>query len=119
MIAVDVVRIATKMGEAFRSSPPLGGTLKLDFGADGAVFIEGTVQPVRVSAEEPDAPFTPSADCTVTVDLDTFKKMVTGEADTTAVYMQGKLKVTGDIALALKLGPALHDARDARGTPET
>ena len=42
--------------------------------------------------------------------LDTFKKMVARELDGTAAFMQGKLKVAGDMSVAMKLGPILAKA---------
>ena len=52
-----------------------------------------------------------TADCTITVTLETFEKMVKGELDGTSAFMQGKLRVAGDMGLAMKLGPILQKAR--------
>ena len=38
------------------------------------------------------------------------KKMVARELDGTAAFMQGKLKVAGDMSVAMKLGPILAKA---------
>ncbi len=52
-----------------------------------------------------------NADCTISVSLDDFEKMVKGELDGTSAFMQGKLRVAGDMGLAMKLGPILAKAR--------
>jgi putative sterol carrier protein len=116
----DVQRIAATMGEGFAGAPPLGGTLVLDFGADGCIVVAGKTAPVRVSFSENASGMAISvqkggADCVVGVALDTFKRMLAGEVDAAAIYMQGKLRIAGDVGLALKLGPALRAGREARG----
>ena len=52
-----------------------------------------------------------TADCTISLSLETFEKMVKGELDGTSAFMQGKLRVAGDMGLAMKLGPILQKAR--------
>jgi putative sterol carrier protein len=37
--------------------------------------------------------------------------MAKGELDGTAAFMQGKLRVAGDMGLAMKIGPLLQKAR--------
>ena len=113
MTTPQVTRIADAIDNGLKDGPLLGGNLLLDFGDDGRVYIEGRGQPLRTTASEPQG-FAP--DCTVSIDLDTFKRMIAGEVDAAAIYMQGKLKIAGDLRLALKLGPALQLAREARQT---
>lgn len=47
------------------------------------------------------------ATCTVTVGADTLVDIVNGKAKAQMAFMMGKLKVAGDIKLAMKLGPLL------------
>lgn len=53
----------------------------------------------------------PPKDCkpntTLTVSDDDFLEMATGKLNPQAAFMKGKLKVTGNIMLAQKLGPLL------------
>jgi putative sterol carrier protein len=101
-----VQNIIEKMGSAIGSNSGLGGTLKFDFGEPGSVYIDGKSTPNTVADGEGQ-----SADCTITVGLDTFDKMIKGELDGTSAFMQGKLRVAGDMGLAMKLGPILQKAR--------
>jgi putative sterol carrier protein len=41
---------------------------------------------------------------TMTVDADDYIKMATGAMDATMAFLKGKVKVTGDVSVALKMG---------------
>ena len=47
------------------------------------------------------------AEVTLTASRDTFEGILNGDTNPTMAYMSGKLKIDGDMALALKLGAAL------------
>ena len=76
-------------------------------GFDGSVKFqidgEGTIRIVDgvVSAEDGDA------DCTISADMDTFSDMFNGDLDPTAAFMTGKIKIDGDMGVAMKLGQLL------------
>jgi putative sterol carrier protein len=106
MSSAAVQQIITQMGGAIGANSGLGGTLKFDFGDAGSVLVDGKSSPNSVSDGDGK-----SADCTISVTLDTFEKMVKGELDGTSAFMQGKLRVAGDMGLAMKLGPVLQKAR--------
>jgi putative sterol carrier protein len=102
--AADIAQITEGLSKAIGVSSGLNSTLKFDFEGKGIVFVDGKSNPNSVSNENK------PADCTITVSLDTFKKMVAREIDGTAAFMQGKLKVAGDMSVAMKLGPILAKA---------
>jgi putative sterol carrier protein len=104
--SAQVQEIITQLGTAIGDNSGLGGTLKFDFGEPGSVLIDGKSTPNTVSDGDGK-----SADCTISVTLETFEKMVKGELDGTSAFMQGKLRVAGDMGLAMKLGPILQKAR--------
>ena len=78
-----------------------GKTVKFDFGDDGKLTIDGTADPASVSNDDADA------DCTVTVDMDVFEAIATGEENAQMAFMAGKLKVDGDMGIAMQLGSLL------------
>lgn len=106
MSSEQVKQIVAQMGGAIGANSGLGGTLKFDFGEPGSVFVDGKSSPNTVTDGEGK-----TADCTISVSLETFEKMVKGELDGTSAFMQGKLRVAGDMGLAMKLGPILQKAR--------
>jgi putative sterol carrier protein len=75
--------------------------VKVDFGADGKIFVDGASSPNSVSNEDADA------QCTISMSMENFEKMATGDLDPTAAFMSGKLKVAGDMSIAMKLGTVL------------
>ena len=106
MTSPQIQQIVTQMGQAIGANSGLGGTLKFDFGADGSVLIDGKSTPNSVCDGEGK-----SADCTISVSLSDFEKMAKGELDGTSAFMQGKLRVAGDMGLAMKVGSILAKAR--------
>jgi putative sterol carrier protein len=102
--AEEIRFIASEMGRRLGANSGLPGTLKFDFEGKGCVYLDGKATPNTVTNDDR------AADCTIAVSLDTFKKMVAGELDGTTAFMQGKLRVTGDMGLAMKLGPILAKA---------
>jgi len=72
-------------------------SVKFDLGSDGVIVIDGE----NVSTE--DGP----ADCTITISKDNFEALAAGDLNPTMAYMQGKLKVAGDMTLAMKLSQLL------------
>ena len=48
------------------------------------------------------------ADCTLTMAEDVFEKLIAGSLNAQQAFMQGKLKIGGNMAHAMKLGPILE-----------
>ncbi len=87
--------------ERLGASPNLGATVKFDFGADGTIYVDGTVNPPVVSND------TAEAQCNLVLSKDDFEEMARGALDPTMAYMTGRLKVD-DIATAMKIGAFLR-----------
>jgi len=85
--------IRTKVG----ADSGLGATLKFDCGDDGCVYIDGKSTPNSVSNEGGDA------DCTVGITLANLAALIQGELEPTTGFMMGKLKVKGDMGVAMRL----------------
>jgi putative sterol carrier protein len=79
----------------------LGASVKFDFGDDGVIFVDGKTVPNTVSNENTEA------DCTIAMSLEDFEQMASGQLDPTSAFMLGKLKVAGDMTVAMKLSSVL------------
>lgn len=101
MLAEITQRIAKALGE----NSGLGKTMKVDFGADGIIFIDAASVPNRVSND--DAP----ADCTATISLANFLLLATGKLNPAIAMLQKKLQVDGDAGVAMKLGALLQKSQ--------
>ena len=78
----------------------INATVKLDTD-QGIVYIDGKQVPNQVSNEDKEA------DCTLQVKLDDLRKMKTGELNPMTAFMFGKLKVKGDMSVAMRIGQKL------------
>jgi putative sterol carrier protein len=75
----------------------LNATLKFDCGSDGVVHVDALATPHVVSNENVDAA------CTVSIALADLAAMLTGELNPMNGFMSGKLKVSGDMGVAMRL----------------
>ncbi len=75
----------------------LNATLKFDCGIDGVVFVDALVSPNAVSNENLDA------GCTVAITVENLSALLSGELNAVSGFMTGKLKVSGDMSVAMRL----------------
>jgi putative sterol carrier protein len=79
----------------------LNATLRFDCGADGSILIDGKSTPnqVRGAAAGDTAP----VDCNCVITLENLTAMLAGELEPANAFMMGKLKVSGDMSVAMRL----------------
>jgi len=90
---MDNSDIAAKMTEALEKSGGLDKSVKFDFDGEGAVWAQG--KEAKVSDD--------AADCVIAVSKDDFVALAKGELDPMMAFMSGKLKVSGDMSVAMGL----------------
>ena len=93
--------LAAKMQENSAWVP--GKRVKLDFGSEGTIMLDGAAQQVT---EEDGA-----ADTTIKVSWDDWQQMAAGQLDGMTAFMTGKLKVEGDMSNAMQLQGVLGKLR--------
>ena len=89
--------VTERMRQRVGDDSGLGARVKFDFGNDGVILLDATQTPNVVSNDDAEA------DCTIRISLDSFVEMGNGELSPTMAFMMGKLKVDGDLGLAMKL----------------
>ncbi|MDQ3075076.1 MAG: SCP2 sterol-binding domain-containing protein [Pseudomonadota bacterium] len=80
-----------------------GKTVKLDFGDEGTILMDGKNDTVTESAGE--------ADTTIKISWDDWQAMAAGQLDGMTAFMTGKLKVEGDMSNAMQLQGVLSKLR--------
>lgn len=85
-----------KVTEAATQAPNVGKTLKLVLD-EGVVVIDMTEDQAKVSNEDQEA------DTTITTSIETLGKLRSGDLNPMMAMMTGKVKVKGDMGLAMKL----------------
>lgn len=78
------------------TASPLGATLKFDLG-DQKIYLDGSGSENIVTTEDKDA------DCTISMKLQDFESLLQGELNPMMAFMTGKIKVKGDMGIAMKL----------------
>ncbi|MFO1187254.1 MAG: SCP2 sterol-binding domain-containing protein [Alphaproteobacteria bacterium] len=102
MTSPVIVRITEGLQRAIGEDCGIGARLKLKFDQNGVILIDASRRPNRISNEDR------AADCTLSMSLDTFQKVVGGEMSGPQAFLQGKVKVAGDMSVALKVAPLLR-----------
>jgi putative sterol carrier protein len=93
--------LTAKMKEGASKKSSFGNTVK--FATDqGVVYIDGNQNPPSVTNDDK------AADCTLRMDFSDFSDMIAGKLDGMTAFMTGKLKIEGDMGVAMKLQSILR-----------
>lgn len=88
--------IAAKIQDGL-ANKSFSGSLKFDCGTDGVIVLsDGTA-----TTENRDT------DCTIKITQENLVKLLTGKLNPMTGVMMGKLKISGDMGVAMKLGQLL------------
>ncbi|MBY0520408.1 MAG: SCP2 sterol-binding domain-containing protein [Sphingomonas sp.] len=88
-----VDQVAKAMSESMAVVP--GKRICLDFGDEGAIFLDGVANHVGTEAKV--------ADATIRMTFANFMKLADGSLNGTMAFMTGKLKIDGDMGTAMQL----------------
>ena len=80
-----------------------GKRVKLDFGGDGVILLDGAAS--QVSEDDGDA------DTTIKVNWEDWQSMAAGQLDGMTAFMTGKLRIEGDMSNAMQLQGVLAKLR--------
>ena len=93
----DVVTAAVKALNDKLDGNGFDGVAKFEIEDEGAILIDETG--ARASDD--------AADVTLSASADTFQEILAGNLDATSAFMTGRLKLDGDMGLAMRLGSVL------------
>jgi len=93
---MSIETIAAKIGEKVAGSG-FDRRIKIDLQGAGAIIIDGA----NVTVGNGDA------DATISMTLDDFQDLVSGDLNPTMAFMTGKLKVDGDMSAAMALSQVI------------
>ena len=96
MATVD--EITQHLRQGLEGQAGLAKSLKLDFKGEGFIHVDGTTV---TNADDP-------ADCTVTIAREDLEAMAKGELDPMTAMMRGRLKIKGDMTVAMQLQSLLR-----------
>ena len=93
---MDIQAVIDQFDSQAKNIDPIGAKVKFVLD-DQAIMIDGTGEANVISADDSDA------DCTITTSLETLEKMRNGDLNPMMAVMGGKVKIKGDMGLAMKL----------------
>ena len=88
-------RVRASVGE----ESGLKARVKFKFGSDGFIFIDGLSKPNQVSNEDAES------DITITVSMENFRKIIDKQLRPQVALMTGRMRLRGDMRIALRLNP--------------
>lgn len=81
---------------AVQKGGAIGHSVKFVF-REGVIFLDDATKPTVVSNSDG------AAQCTITMDLTDFSKLLDGDLDPMSAFMGGMMKIDGDMTVAMKL----------------
>ncbi|MFP6746623.1 MAG: SCP2 sterol-binding domain-containing protein [Alphaproteobacteria bacterium] len=99
---MSLEKVTAGLRETVGEDCGLGASVKWDFGDGTFLMLDASQVPNVISNEDVDA------DCTLKISMEDFIAMTEGELDGTSAFMSGRLKIEGDMGIAMKLQGALR-----------
>lgn len=93
---MDATALLAQLNEQAQNVDPIGATLKFKVD-EHIVYIDGTGNSNVLTQDDKEA------DCTITTSLETLMKLKDGDLNPMMAVMGGKIKIKGDMSLAMKL----------------
>ena len=95
---MSLADLTATISDKVQSMEANGKKVKIDLKGDGYIFIDGSSTPPAVTNDDNEA------DVTLIIDEENFEGLIDGSLNPQMAFMMGKLKIDGDMGLALKLG---------------
>ncbi|MFZ5931279.1 MAG: SCP2 sterol-binding domain-containing protein [Pseudomonadota bacterium] len=102
VIAALAARIGTNCG--------IDASWTYDLGPHGHLYVDCKTVPHRITRENG------GGECVISLSLEDMWRLMSGQADSQSVFTQGKIRLTGDMPLVLKIDTLLGTYRVAQGS---
>lgn len=79
-----------------------GAKVLFDCGEEGVVFVDGSGETIKISSQRAEA------DCIIAMSRGVFGRIMDGRLSETAAFMQGEMRITGEIGLATRVGDLMR-----------
>lgn len=93
---MTVQEVTEKIVKRAEGQDAIGNSIKFQFD-EGVVHIDGKGEGNEITNDDKDA------DATVKVSLDDLNSLLTGDLNPMGAFMSGKIKIDGDMGVAMKL----------------
>lgn len=90
----NLVDVTARLSESKAVVP--GKRVRIDFGDEGCIYLDGVNDCVSNAADEP-------TDAVIKISFLHFLAMADGSLNGTMAFMQGKIKIEGDMSVAMQL----------------
>ncbi len=97
--------VTQRFGAAIAAAERQQGRIKYQCHEGGVISVDWANDPTRVSNEDGEA------DCTVELSLDTLEAMTNGNLAPSAAFARGKLRLIGDLSIAMRMTAILQNMR--------
>ena len=101
---MSIDHIESEIKQKIAMAAGLQAKAVFDFGDDGLLYVDSTQNPAVFSREDAG-----DADVTLSCSKALFEGFLNGSGDANMAFMMGKLKVKGNMGLAMKLNSILED----------
>lgn len=85
-----------KISEMAAKAAPIGSSIKFNLGGE-IIHLDGSGSSNVVTSDDKDA------DCTITMATEDFQGMISGDLNPMMAFMSGKIKIDGDMGVAMQL----------------
>ncbi len=100
---MSLARITETLESKLSAFAGLGAKVAFDLGEDGVISVDATVSPPVLSDE------LEGAGCTIRISTENLVELIDGALNPMLAFTLGKLKIEGDMGIALKVADLLEE----------
>jgi len=107
-VMTPMTEIRNRLEDLLDGAEGFAASVLFDFGEAGAIHIDGSGGKIKLSSERH------AASCTIAMPAETFVHILAGELDETAAFMQGEMRIQGEVRLATEVSDFIRKRAQER-----